>query len=153
MSLFYLQSAALPKKFIVFFRQLIIIQNTTILCKKGQNRYPTLPKCPFGYKKMREILLISLKFVVPLAGLEPARGLPRGILRHMRQKQPLFRTTKIKAFSAENRLKTPQNQTFYLFKPNLSVCYKILKISNFPKLPNSFHKNEPYLTALFVLLS
>ncbi len=81
---FYFKSAALPKNFIAFFKQLIIIQNTLILCKNGQNRYPTLPKCFFLHKKKREIVLISLKFVVPLAGLEPARGLPRGILSPLR---------------------------------------------------------------------
>lgn len=70
------------------------MQNTLILCKNGQKRYPTLPKCPFRYKKMREILLISLKFVVPLAGLEPARSLLRGILRHMRQKIGLNKNIK-----------------------------------------------------------
>ena len=44
---FYFKSAALPKSFITFFKQLIIIQNPLILCKKRQNRYPTLPKRPF----------------------------------------------------------------------------------------------------------
>ncbi len=33
---------------------------------------------------MREILIISLKLVVPLAGLEPARSLLRGILSPLR---------------------------------------------------------------------
>ena len=61
---FYFKSAALPKNFIAFFKQLIIMQTTLILCKNGQNRYPTLPKCLFLHKKMREIVLISLKFVV-----------------------------------------------------------------------------------------
>lgn len=61
----------------------------------------------------------------------------------MRQKLTLTKTIKNRAFLVKNSLKMPQNQTFYLFKPNLSVCYKILKISNFPKLPNYYHKNEP----------
>ena len=56
------------------------MQNTLILCKNGQKRYPTLPKCPFLHKKMRETLTISLKDMVPLTGLEPARSLLRGIL-------------------------------------------------------------------------
>ena len=64
------------------------------------------PNALFGIK----ILLISLKFVVPLAGLEPARSLLRGNLRQMRQKSLSFKATKIGAFSAKNLLKTPQNQ-------------------------------------------
>ncbi len=28
------------------------MQNTLILCKNGQNRYPTLPKCPFWHKNL-----------------------------------------------------------------------------------------------------
>lgn len=59
---------------------------------------------------MREIVIISLKILVPLAGLEPARMLPQRILRHMRQKLTLTKTQKIRAFLAENRLKMPQNQ-------------------------------------------
>lgn len=57
------------------------------------------------------MLMVQFRLVVVLvAGLEPARSLERGILRHMRQKSLLFRTTKIRAFSVKNRLKTPQNQ-------------------------------------------
>ena len=37
-------------------------------------------------------------------------------------------------------------------KSNFSVCYKILKISSFPKLPNLFHKNEPPTVAHFSYL-
>lgn len=62
------------------------------------------------------MLMVQFRLVVvPLAGLEPARGLPRGILRHMRQKLTLTKTIKNRAFLAKNRLKTPQNQCFSYF--------------------------------------
>ncbi len=84
-------------------------------------------------------MLILTPILVLVAGLEPARYLYRGILRHMRQKPTLTKNIKIRAFSAENRLKMPQ-------KSNFSVCYKILKISNFPKLPKNFHRNFWYIS-------
>lgn len=77
---------------------------------------------------MRGIVLIPLKNLVPEAGLEPARSLERGILRHMGQKLTLPKTNKNRAFSAKNRLKMPQNQTF----PFVTKSLKSATSQNFP---------------------
>lgn len=61
------------------------------------------------------------RFLVLVAGLELARSLERGILRHLRQKSVLPKTIKIRAFLAENSLKTPKNQFF-------SYIIRLLKI-------------------------
>ncbi len=58
----------------------------------------------------QKIWAVFTQILVLVAGLEPARYLYRGILRHMRQKSTLTKTNKNRAFLAENPLKTPQNQ-------------------------------------------
>ena len=72
---------------------------TLILCKNGQNRYPTLPKCFFLHKKKREIVLISLKFVRVLT----ETPLFRGCFDRQLTKTPLFQTYQKNPTPAEVR--------------------------------------------------
>lgn len=72
----------------------------------------------YDFAKKSEKAVQLSPILVPEAELEPARYFYRGILRHMRQKSLLFKTTKIRAFSAENR---PKINIFLIFH-NLSVC-------------------------------
>jgi len=62
-------------------------------------------------KKIGQILTIC-PILVPLAGLEPARMLLRGILRHMRQKiagkTSFYEKCKNGAFLHRKQLKMPQ---------------------------------------------
>ena len=77
---------------------------------------------------MGKIVVDFTHFLVLVAGLEPARTLVRGILRHMRVEICTLQKYKIRAFLAENRLKMLQNQTY----PFVTKSLKSATSQNFP---------------------
>lgn len=89
------------------------------------------------------MLMVQFRLIVVLvAGLEPARSLERGILRHMRVIICILQKYKNRAFLAENGVKMPKNQ----YIPFVKFSLKSATSQNFPIL---FTKNEPSITAHF----
>ncbi len=94
-----------------------------------------------------------LSLLVPEARLEPARYFYRGIFKAYASKIALNKKPLKQGIFSRKPPKNAPKSMFFLYFHNLSVCYKFPKISNFPKLPKFFHKNEPLLMAHFAFLT
>ena len=86
-------------------------------------------------KKMGQNPKILPQILVPLAGLEPARSLDRGILRLGGAKIAVFWVSQQSAKRGKNARKTPKNAPKSTFCATVQNLLKITKNVNFPILP------------------